>query len=172
MKRPIRIEGDVAYVTLTKCYVAVIDAADVPLVEGFNWSAMVKVRPDGLVKTVYAYRADYSGEKQRAVYLHRTIMGEPEGFDVDHRDRDGLNNRRDNLRSATPAQNNQNRGKSANNTSGYKGVAWHKRESKWHVSIAKDRKRHYLGLFNCPTAAHFAYVKASRELHGEFGRVA
>ena len=172
MKRPIRIDGDIAYVPLTKGYEAVIDVADVPLVEGFNWTAMVKARPDGSVKTVYAWRADYSGAKQRAVYLHRTIIGEPRGFEVDHRDCDGLNNRRVNLRNATKAQNQQNRRLAKDNTSGFKGVAWRKREGKWQASISKYGKRHYLGCFGCPTAAHFAYIKASRELHGEFGRVA
>lgn len=47
MKRPIRIEGDVAYVPLTQGYTAIIDAGDVPLVEGRSWQADIKPRAIG-----------------------------------------------------------------------------------------------------------------------------
>lgn len=166
MKRPIRIEGNIAYVPLTKGYEAVIDAADVPLVDGFNWCAQVQSH------TVYAQRKDRSGPKPRTVLLHRVIAGEPEGFDIDHRDGNGLDNRRANLRDATKAQNQHNARISKRNTSGFKGVMRNNRNSKWQAMIGLNRKQHHLGFFNCPTAAYFAYIKASRALHGEFGRIA
>jgi hypothetical protein len=163
-QRPIRIEGDVAYVPLTKGYEAIIDAADVPLVEGFNWCSHVKPR------AVYAVRTDFSGPAQRTVRLHRTIMGEPDGFEVDHRDGDGLNNRRTNLRIATSSQNKHNQRLNTRNSSGFKGVSWFTRLRKWQARIAVNGKAVYLGSYRCSTAAHFAYAKASRELHGEYGR--
>lgn len=162
--RPIRIEGDVAYVPLTRGYEAVIDAVDVPLVAGFNWYPIVHPR------VVYALRTDLSGNKKRTVLMHRAILGEPEGMQVDHKDTDGLNNRRNNLREATVSQNQRNRRLDRNNTSGYKGVAWHKVTGKWQARITLRGESNYLGVFDTPQEAHAAYVAASAELHGEFGR--
>ena len=103
-------------------------------------------------------------------------MGEPEGLFVDHKDGNGLNNRRlgenGNLRTATHAQNQQNMVRRRNNSSGYKGVTRSMNGKKWVASILAFGESHHLGTHGCPTAAHIAYVKASRELHGEFGRVA
>ncbi len=166
LKRPIRIDGDVAYVTLTKGYLAMIDTADTHFVAGWNWRALV----DG--NTVYAVRKDCSGPKQRSVKMHRIIMGNPEGLEIDHKDGDGLNNRRNNLREATRSQNNHNQRRSKNNTSGFKGVTWHKAGGKWQAQIMMDGRKRFLGLHATPEAAHTAYCKASAELHGEYGRVA
>ena len=162
--RPIRIVGDLAYVTLTRGYEAVIDSADVPLVDGFNWCALVHKN------AVYARRADCSGIKQRAVYLHRVILGEPDGMDVDHRDGDGLNNRRNNLREATRSQNMCNQRISSRNTHGLKGVHWHKAAGKWQAHIKLNGRNRHLGLFTTPEAAYAAYCDASTRLHGDFGR--
>ena len=98
--RPIRIEGQVAYVPLTKGYEAVIDATDAPLVEGWNWRAMVKKH------TVYAVRGEWLGQGEwRTISIHRVILNPPDGLLVDHRDGNGLLNQRFNLRGATPSQN-------------------------------------------------------------------
>jgi hypothetical protein len=164
--RPIRIEGDVAYIPLTKGFEAVIDADDVPLVEGYNWRAWVGRN------AVYAIRADYSGQKQRTVYLHRVIIGEPGGMQVDHIDSDGLNNRRLNLRPATHQQNNHNQRLSSRSTSGIKGVHWNKRDRIWHACIALNGKTRHLGSYSTKEAARAAYAEASARLHGEFGRIA
>lgn len=162
--KPIRIEGDLAYVPLTKGYEAIVDATDVPLVEGYNWTAAVKSR------TVYAIRTDYTGPKQRRVRMHRVILGEPEGMQVDHRDGNGLNNRRDNLRKATHSQNTHNARTSNRNTSGFKGVGWNKAKAKWQARICINGKRKSLGYHDTPEVAYAAYCKASAKLHGEFGR--
>jgi hypothetical protein len=165
--RPIRIEGDAAYVTLTKGYEAIIDAADVPLVEGKNWHADAKRREN----TVYARTRARKGSAKK-VWMHRVIMDDPDGFQVDHIDGNGLNNCRNNLRKATNAQNARNSCTPRNNTSGFKGVTWHKLSSKWCAKIEVNYVSKHLGLFDTPEAAHSAYVAASEKLHGEFGRVA
>jgi AP2 domain/HNH endonuclease len=165
--RPIRIERDFAYVLLTKGYKAIIDAADVHLVEGFNWCAFVGKR------TVYAVRSsprDADG-KQRAIHMHRVLMDAPPHLEVDHKDGDGLDNRRSsNLRLATSAQNRHNQRISSDNTSGVKGVHWNKNSNKWRVQIMLNGKRKHLGYFNERELAATAYARASAELHGEFGR--
>lgn len=165
--RPIRVDGDIAYVTLTKGYEAVIDAADVHLVEGWSWYALIKQR------TVYACRSDYSDGRLRKVRMHRALMAAQDGFEVDHRNGNGLDNRRSsNLRLATPAQNQHNQRLSRSNTSGFKGVCWDKGAGKWMAYINLGGKGRYLGRYETPELAHAAYAAASAELHGEFGRAA
>ena len=90
---------------------------------------------------------------------------------VDHHDLNRSNDRWKNLREATSGQNNMNVSKRKDNTSGLKGVTWAKREKKWAANIQLNKKQHHLGYFDCPAAAHLAYVLASADLHGEFGRV-
>jgi hypothetical protein len=162
--RPIRLDGNIAYVPLTRGYEAIIDAADAPLVEGFNWSAMVAPR------SVYAKRNDRTGDKARTVQMHRVILSEPEGLEVDHIDGDGLNNTRDNLRVATKAQNQHNRRINRDNTSGLKGVSWCKHAGKCQARITINGKLKHLGYFNTKEEAHAAYCEASAKFHKEFGR--
>lgn len=170
--RPIHIEGNVAYITLTKGYTSVIDAADVHLVDGRNWQAQVERRADGTVRAVYAVRNDRLDGRQKTVLMHRVVAGTPEGFETDHRDGNGLNNLRANLRNATPSQNQHNQSTRSDNTSGHKGVYFHKAAGKWHARLKVAGKARSLGLFTDLAAASAAYAKASAELHGEFGRIA
>ncbi len=164
--RPIRIEGDVAYVTLTKGYEAIIDAADVPLVEGLNWYAHV------CEKKIYAVRNETLSGKQKLRLMHRVIMDTPNKMETDHINGDGLDNRRVNLRIATTSQNQANTGAPTTNTSGFKGVSRLKRDEKWRAQIRSNGVKMWLGDFDTPEAAYAAYVAASEKLHGEFGRVA
>ena|ERR1700752_4320654 len=87
---------------------------------------------------------------------------------VDHIDRDRSNDRWANLRVCTRSQNQSNRPKQVNNTSGFKGVLWHKQNKKWWARIRYCRKVKSLGLFNSPEEAAAAYVRAAKELHGDF----
>ena len=164
IKRPIRVVGDLAHVPLTRGYEAVIDASDVPLVDGFNWYA----RPHR--KTVYALRNDYSGESPKTVFLHRVIAKTPDGLQTDHIDGNGLNNRRSNLRHASVNENQFNRPAYKTNKIGLKGVSWLKVAGKWAAQIQAHGKKHHLGRFDCPKQAHRAYVAASKKLHGSFSR--
>ncbi len=162
--RPIRIDGNIAFVPLSQGYEAVIDTADAPLVGNFNWTAKISHR------TVYAHRKTQLNGVQRVFLLHRVLAGEPSGMQVDHIDNDGLNNRRENLRIVTHQQNTQNSRARVNNSSGFKGVSLDKKSRKWLAQIQSDKKKRNLGLFETPEDAHAAYVSASRELHGLFGR--
>ena len=161
--RTIRIEGDVAYVTLTKGYTAVIDAADVHLVEGRNWSASVDPH------AVYAVWTALARKGQSTVRMHRVITNASQDEQVDHRDHDGLNNRRSNLRLVTSSQNQHNSRMPNSNTSGYKGVSWDAQSAKWKAQICLQGKRFFLGRFDTAEEAHVAYCRASESLHGEYG---
>ena len=106
---------------------------------------------------------------------HRIIFLMHHGYlpeQIDHIDGNGLNNDIENLRAATNSQNGSNRGAQKNNTSGFKGVGWHKKAQKWQASITSDGKRRHLGLFDTPEAAHQAYTAAATKLHKEFARFA
>jgi hypothetical protein len=164
--RPIRIEGDVAYIPLTKGYEAIIDAEDVPLVDKYNWqvSQHKKVSYAVMSKKV-------EGGKWKTKYLHRAILQPTKEFEVDHINGNGLDNRKTNLRLATSSQNRWNTRKQTNNTSGFKGVYYHKRSKKWRAQIKLSRKKFHLGHFNTPEEAYAAYCVANERLHGEFGRV-
>jgi hypothetical protein len=87
---------------------------------------------------------------------------------IDHRDGDPSNNRWSNLRSATLSQSNANRRLPRNNACGLKGVSQDR--GRWCARIHKEGRRHHLGTFPTPQAAHAAYAKAARKLFGEFAR--
>ncbi len=89
-------------------------------------------------------------------------------FMIDHKDRNPLNDRIDNLRVATRSQNQWNSVIASSNTSGYKGVWWDASKKKWVAAIRVNGKRIYLGCFQDPSEACAAYVKAAIEYHGEF----
>jgi hypothetical protein len=89
---------------------------------------------------------------------------------IDHRDGNRANNRWTNLRRATRSENNANRLRQRNNTSGFKGVTRERRSGKWRAHIRKNGRLRRLGTFRTPQAAHAAYVAAARRLFGEFAR--
>lgn len=84
---------------------------------------------------------------------------------LDHRDRNGLNNRWLNLREATPSQNNQNKSISKNNTSGAKGVSFCRTTKKWQVKITVDRKQRFLGRYDRFDVAVRVRADAEVRLH-------
>ncbi len=154
--RPIKIVDGIGYVPLTQGKTAIVDAEDAP----FNWHAQRNKR------TFYAVR----GERQPSgtVYMFR-MHTELVGKDVDHEDCNGLNNRRHNLRSANLIQQCQNRQRRSDNTSGFKGVSFHKK--RWASRISINGKRIGLGYHVVAEDAARAYDEAAREHFGEFARL-
>ena len=150
-------------IPLTQGKVALVDDEDFERVSQFKWY---------YTQAGYACRSlPVSGRKKTIQLMHRLIMGEPEGMEVDHRKHgDTLNNQKDNLRAATHQQNLCNRGKNRNNTSGHKGVSWNKLRGKWMAQIKHGYKNRYLGLFTDIQDAISAYATAAKQLHGEFAR--
>lgn len=91
---------------------------------------------------------------------------------IDHRDGDRSNNRWGNLRPATPQQNALNSRRAASNTSGFKGVSWHKGAGRWSAYIILDGKKRHLGLHDRAEDAHAAYLAAATAVQPEFARAA
>ena len=90
---------------------------------------------------------------------------------VDHINLDKLDNRWVNLREATNSQNQANIHAHITNTSGFKGVSWHRGVQKWRAQIERDGHSCYLGYFDTPEAAAAAYANAAQKHFGEFARV-
>lgn len=111
--------------------------------------------------------------------LHRVVWALIDGLclddvpaDIDHKDLDGKNNRKANLRPATRAQNLANKGAHSNNTSGVKGVCWDKNRGKWVARINVRGRNINLGRFDDKEEASSAYAAAANDHNGEFARVA
>lgn len=85
---------------------------------------------------------------------------------VDHADKNPLNNSLDNLRPATRAQNNSNVGIRKDNTSGAKGVCWHR--GKWEVRVSVDGKRKHIGSYDDFELAELVSIMAREKYHGNF----
>lgn len=147
----------VAYIPLTKGKVAIVDHEDWALLSQYKWRVSTAKRKDGSVRTYYAItRVD-----GRHTYMHRLLMKPPDGLVVDHRDGNGLNNTKDNLRIATRGENNSNKHTKL-------GVSWGKRDKKWKVQIKKNGKCVvYLQISNKQVALR-TYVFYAQKYHGEY----
>jgi hypothetical protein len=123
----------------------------------------------------FGYGKVINGEKcTTRISLHRWILESFYGVsiggcDVDHINRDKLDNRKENLRVVKRKENQCNKGIQINNTSGYKGVDWVKKAGKWRAKI-RVGKRHqiHLGYFDAIEDAAAAYKEAQQKYHGEF----
>lgn len=102
--------------------------------------------------------------------MHRMLMGNPEGMQVDHINGDGFDNRKANLRICTRSENLYNQ-KKYKGQSSYKGVSWFKPTKKWRANINFKKKYILLGYFNTELAAAMVYDMAAVDLHGEFARL-
>ena len=104
--------------------------------------------------------------------MHRVIFGAQKGDPmVDHIDRDGLNNRRGNLRTSDKYRNQMNRGKKKTSVSKYKGVSWNTHRGKWIVRFNWLGEDHYIGAFKDERFAAQAYNEAILPLAGEYARL-
>ncbi len=104
LPRPIRIVGDVAFVPLTQGYEAIIDSADVPLVAKNNWQ--VWRSPAG---NLYAARKERKNGGKKTIRMHHMFLPLVDGLEIDHRNGNGLDNRRCNIRRVTRSENALNR---------------------------------------------------------------
>lgn len=119
----------------------------------------------------YVFRNYLEDGKRKKVYLQRVVNNTPEGMETDHINGDKLDNRRENLRSATRSQNSVNKPKQQNCSSKYKGVCWHKQRSCWKAEIKINGKRKHLGVFLNEYDAAMAYNKAAFDAFGEHVRL-
>lgn len=112
----------------------------------------------------YAVRQVKVGGKRNNTYLHHLVLPAKKGFDIDHINRNKLDNRLKNLRYVTRSQNIYNMGLKTNNTSGHKGVTWDKRRNKWRAYIGGSVARKELGSFKNKSDAIKARKNAEKDL--------
>ena len=158
-------------IKLTQGKYTLVDDADYEWLNQWKWCVIFDSN-----KKWYAVRAEYIGKpghkKRHTINMHRLIMGNPMGLQVDHIGfTNTLDNRHSNLRIATKSENMRNRGRQANNTSGYKGVSWSKQNKKWYAWIGFNGKTHAIGHYDDIKQAATAYNQKALELHGEFARI-
>lgn len=142
---------------------ALVDEADFSRVSDFTWS----LRPEGR-RQEHLYAVGWvNGE---VIHLHHFLMGTRER--VDHKNRNGLDCRRQNMRRASRAENQQNAIVRSNSKTGLKGVTFAKDRGYYRAHIKPpNEKRIWLGNFSTPKDAARAYNEAAKKYFGEFARL-
>lgn len=152
---------------LTKGKVALISPEDLKLVDKYPWHARQNRR--GGKWYAYTTLPPQDRKTTRSVSLHRFLMDAQPGTLVDHKDGDGLNCQRHNMRIANHTQNNAHRiGKPSWSKNTYRGVKWHTRDKRWRACLSLNNKTLHLGSFATEEDAARAYNKGALEHFGEF----
>lgn len=149
-------------IPLTQGKFAIIDEADAEAVLAHKWYAVR--RRNGW----YAAFAVGPKHSRRQVLMHRLLLGDRDGSHIDHVNGDGLDNRRENLRHVSVAQNQWNRSRPRNNSSGFKGVSWVAQKQLWRADITANGISRCIGYYSTKEDAARAYDMQARALHGEF----
>ena len=145
-------------IPISRGMTALIDDEDYEAVSKHKWNA-VKFR-----NVFYAI----TSAEGKPLLLHRLITQAPKGAQVDHANGDGLDNRRENLRICTHADNMRNRRMQKNNKTGYRGVTV--KGKKYRACLSLNNKTIHIGVFADPKDAAKAYDEKAQELYGEFAR--
>jgi hypothetical protein len=138
-------------------YYAYVDAEDYEWLSRWTWH----------LRGGYAVRA----EKWTLIFMHREIAKPPEGMIVDHKNRNKLDNTRENLRVCTYTQNAGNRSKRRGTSSEFRGVSYDKKRGKYFAKASCQGERFFLGFFADERDAARAHDHKAVELFGEFARV-
>lgn len=150
-------------IPLNKGMFATVDDEDYDRLAIYKWHV---ASTHGVLYAARAFRL--SAIKTEAVLMHREILGltKGDGKQCDHKDRNGLNNCRANLRICTIADNNRNR--TSKNKTGYRGVYYSERHHKYRARIRTKIQSYHLGYFDTSELAARAVDAKTRELYGEF----
>ncbi len=150
-------KGEVKQIPLGEGYYAYVDAADYEWLSQWTWHQCGG----------YAVRL----EKRRLIFMHREITQAPRGRVVDHKNRNKLDNTRDNLNVCTQQENLRNRSKRRGTASRFRGVSYNKSCAKWFARIGLDGRTIHLGYFTDEVEAARAYDRKAVELFGESARL-
>lgn len=139
----------------------------------YEWASKSKWYAASWKNGFYAVKGgkQIKGKREPNIALHRLIIDVKKDEMIDHINGDTLDNRRENLRVCNNTQNQRNQKLSNRNTTGYKGVSWHKKEKKWISRIRVNNKLIHLGYFKDLIEAAKAYDKAALIYFGEFASI-
>lgn len=158
-------------------YFAQVDDDDYDYLNQFDWSLIAKGG------NFYAERTFRLDGKRYSIRMHRELLNAKKGQLIDHKDRNGLNNQRLNIRFATESQNRANSKKQINTTSIYKGVSFQIKICKtklkdgsvnihhypwWASEIHLSNRKIFIGYFKSEENAAIAYNIFAEKYHGEF----
>jgi len=160
-------------IPLTQGLFAKVDDSD------FEWLSQWRWYASRSRNNFYARREVMGANGEEHVEMHRAILGLPKSRKCDHRNGNGLDNQRHNLRECSNTENCRNRRIGKNNSSGFKGVSIVRGRKGapllsgkiWKAMIMADRKYIYLGVFISAEEAAKAYDRAALKHHGEFARL-
>lgn len=151
-------------IPLTKGLFALVDDCDFDALNQFKWHASKHKN------TFYAKKVFRNLDGTKAItMMHRALLSPKESEQVDHADRDGLNNCRTNLRICTYSENNKNRRIFKNNTSGYRGVIAAP-NGRFYAQIYKNGRCTALGGYGSILQAAEAYEAAAKRIYGDFAK--
>lgn len=146
-------------IKLTKNKFATVDDDVYEYLNQWKWCTLISS------KTFYAVRM----ENKKLILMHRFLLDAPKNLQVDHINQNGLDNRLENLRLCTHAENSRNRRTHKNNLTGYKGVT--NSGNKFAARIKVNKVFIYLGTFESKEDAAKAYNVAVLELHGDYAKI-
>lgn len=152
-------------ILLTQGKVTIVDEGDYTYLNQWKWYAL------RVEKLCYAVRSIKRGKKCGVMLLHRQLLNVPKGKEIDHKDGDGLNNCRSNLRICNHQQNHFNLRNRINTSSIYKGVYWDKDKHRWRVTLVVGGEKKRLGRFKDERQAALAYNQAAATYFGEYARL-
>jgi len=157
------------YILLTQGKVAFVDDEDYERLSAFKWQAYNWGVNQDCWK---AFRTEWSnGRTSKHVYMHHEVLMHHRF--TDHKDGDGLNNQKENLRECTNSSNGANMRKPVylkKTSSRFKGVSWEPRGARWAAYIRVNWKKQFLGRFSSEDDAARAYDAAAKAHFGEFAR--
>lgn len=170
--RPVTVPigPSIAYVPLTRGHHALIESNDAAWAGQWNWFALRAGRPQN--RYIAAARVESIDGHRRVFLMHTALLGLSGEMTADHIILGNmLDNRRNNLRPATRCDQARHKRTYRNNTSGYKGVWWHRDVGKWWAYIRVEGKTKSLKFHDTKEDAYAAYCVAAKKYHGEFAGI-
>lgn len=144
---------------------AIVDDEDFEKLNAYKWRGEVSRR------TIYACTGASMPPYNNHYFMHELLITKTLNLVIDHKDNNGLNNQKSNLRLATISQNKANGKAYSNNTSTFKGVTFRRERGTWRAQIRVNNKLHIIGCFHDKEDAARAYDKAALLYFGEFAKL-